>query len=170
MNCIISGKNFKLTEGIKDALYRKLSKLDKYFDEEASAKIVCGTDAGIHRIEITISYRGKLIRSEVETNDLYTSMDVAVMELERKIIKYKTKILKSRKEQPTKRDEFCSGENLPMIQKTKRCELTTMTPEDACQEMDMLGHDFYAFLNVENGLTSIVYTRRNGNYGILILE
>lgn len=98
MNIKMSGKNVKLTDGMKSAMQDSISKIDKYFADEPEVNVICSTDAGLHRVEITVTYKKKIIRSEVTSNDMYVSFDTAVENLERKIQKYKTKLSKDMKE------------------------------------------------------------------------
>lgn len=171
MDIKMSGKNVKLTEGMKEAIYNSLTRLSKYLDEDSETRVLCSTDAGIHRIEVTILYKGKLIRGESKTNDMYVSINNVIDDLERKIRKYKTKILKNKKgsiaDYLVEKEE--NEESKIVIDKVKHYDLKPMYPEDACLQMELLGHDFYVFVNAETDGVCVVYKRHNG-YGLIISE
>lgn len=169
MNIKMSGKNVKLTDGMKSAMQDSISKIDKYFADEPEVNVICSTDAGLHRVEITVTYKKKIIRSEVTSNDMYVSFDTAVENLERKIQKYKTKLSKDMKETVVLDIEDIFPEPVISIEKVKHYDLKPMYPEDACLHLELLGHNFFAFVNAETDEVCIVYKRKSG-YGMMTPE
>lgn len=169
MKCTITGKGMKLTEGMKDAVVTSLSRLDKFFDEEPVAKVVCKKDANIHKIEVMITYHKKNIRVESGSADMYASMDLATELMERKIRKYKTQITKGMKSDSIR---IPKEEEIPVdevyIDKTKTYSTTPLDSESACHEMELLEHDFHLFVNAETGNVCAVYKKKNGQYGMIV--
>lgn len=172
MKYTFTGKNIKITEGIKEAVEKKLSKLDKYFQSETVAKVVCGTDAGLHKLEVTVCYNKRMIRSEAVTDDLYVAIDPVVDDLERKIRKFKTKLEQKHKGASIKHIpvEATETSNEPKIAKEKTYPTKPMHPEDACLEMELIGHDFFVFINAETDKVNVVYKRNKGDYGLISPE
>ena len=172
MRCTITGKNIKVTEGIRSAIESKLLKLDKYFNNDPVAKVVCGTDAGMHKLEITICYNKKMIRTEKISDDLYSSIEPAVEDLERKIRNLKTKFERKHKGNSIKTigTEPAIVEEDKRIEKRKTYDTKPMYPEDACLEMEMIGHDFFVFVNAETDEVNVVYKRKKGDYGLISPE
>ena len=152
---------------MKDTVSNSLSKLDKYFQEEPTAKVVCSVDNGLQKVEVTITYRKKLIRSEVVTNDMYQSIDTVTDSLERKIRKYKTKLTRDYK--PTILPPVPEEKgNTISIAKEKTYNTKPMYPEDACLELELIGHSFFVFVNAETDTTCAVYKRNDGTYGLML--
>lgn len=172
MKYTITGKNIKITEGIKEAVEKKLSKLDKYFNNDPTVKVVCGTDAGLHKLEVTVCYNKKQIRSEMIADDLYTIIDPVIDDIERKIRKFKTKLEQKHKGESIKHIPVESVDFEPesKIVKEKTFPKKPMYPEDACMEMEMIGHDFFVFLNAETDEVNVVYKRKKGGYGLITPE
>lgn len=172
MICTFTGKNIKVTEGMKEAIISKTSKLDKYFDSDVTAKVLCCTDNNKQKIEITIVWNKKVIRSEVLSDDLYSSIDHVIDDLERKIRKYKTKFEKKYRGESIRTMSSVDEKGLDefKIEKVKKYDSKPMYPEDACLEMEMVGHDFYVFVNAETEQTNVLYKRKNGSYGLISLE
>ena len=93
MKITITGRNIELTQGIKDAVEEKLSKLEKYFKPETDVLVTLGVEKDRHKIEVTIPTKGHTIRSEQVSNDMYVSIDLVEEAIERQLIKYRTKIV-----------------------------------------------------------------------------
>lgn len=167
------GRKIDVTQGLKDYTTNKLSKLDKYFGEEAQADVTLSVQRDDHIIEVTIYYKGIIYRAEVADEDMYASIDKVEDVLERQIRKQKTRL-----EKKLKTGAFADIGAAPVIEeekefkivKTKTYENKPMSPEEAILQMNLLGHNFYIFNNAENMDKNVVYKRKDGNYGLIELE
>ena len=171
MNITITGKNVELTEGLKDAVESKLSKLDKYFTKETNAKVTLSVEKGRQKIEVTIPVKGNIIRSEQVSSDMYVSIDLVEEVIERQMVKYKKKIVDKHQGganlQPAFIEEdYADGEEVRII-RNKKYDIKPTYPEDACIQMELLGHDFYVFMNAETDAINVVYKRKDGAYGLI---
>ena len=165
------GKNIELTESLKDVAEKKFSKLDKYFSEEAEARVVFSTVREEQTVEVTIFLPKTIIRAEETTDDMYSSMDNAVDALARQIRKHKTKLKRRYQNNETIRFDEILGKEAEKeepehkIVKRKNFELNPMGEEEAILQMDLLNHNFFVFLDADTDGVSIVYKRKDGNYG-----
>ncbi|MDU1022432.1 MAG: ribosome-associated translation inhibitor RaiA [Peptoniphilus harei] len=163
------GKNIELTESLKNVAEKKFSKLDKYFSEEAEARVVFSTVREEQTVEVTIFLPKTIIRAEETTDDMYSSMDNAVDALARQIRKHKTKLKRRYQNNETIRfDEIVEKEKEETenkIVKRKNFELSPMNEEEAILQMELLNHNFFVFLDADTETVSIVYKRKDGNYG-----
>ena len=165
------GKNIELTESLKNVAEKKFSKLDKYFSEEANARVVFSTVREEQTVEVTIFLPKTIIRAEETTDDMYSSMDNAVDALARQIRKHKTKLKRRYQNNETIRfDEIAEKEKEKeetenKIVKRKNFELSPMNEEEAILQMELLNHNFFVFLDADTEAISIVYKRKDGNYG-----
>ena len=172
MNIIIAGKNIEVTDGIKSAVENKLSKLERYFNADTEVNVTLSVEKDRQKIEVTIPVKGNIIRSEQVSNDMYVSIDLVEEILERQIKKYKNKIVENHQE-PAQifNEEFLEkdsvDDNQIQIVKTKRFGIKPMFPEDACVQMELLGHDFYVFRNAETDEVNVVYKRKGNTFGLI---
>ena len=165
------GKNIELTESLKNVAEKKFSKLDKYFSEEAEARVVFSTVREQQTVEVTIFLPKTIIRAEETTDDMYSSMDNAVDALARQIRKHKTRLKRRYQNNETIRFDELMDKEAPKeepehkIVKRKNFELNPMNEEEAILQMDLLNHNFFVFLDGDTDGVSIVYKRKDGNYG-----
>jgi len=171
MRYIISGKNINVTEALKEAVESKLSKLDRYFSPDTEVHATLSVEKGRQNIEVTIPIKGTIIRAEQDSNDMYVSIDLVEEVIERQIKKYKTKIVDRKQSATAFSDLFIQEEAEPeeaiKIVKTKRFAMKPMDPEEACLQMELLGHDFFMFLNSETEQINVVYKRKANTYGLI---
>ena len=173
MNFIISGKNIDVTPGLKDAIEQKLGKLERYFTPETEIIVTLSVEKERQKIEVTIPVKGHIIRSEQSSNDMYVSIDLVEEVIERQLRKYKNKLVARNQEGSNFKQEFFESEDTSSeddeikIIRTKRFGIKPMFPEDACIQMDLLGHDFYVFFNAETEEVNVVYKRKNGTFGLI---
>ena len=171
MRVIVYGKNIEVTEGLRNMLEKKLSKLDKYFVPEVEATATLSTQKNMHILEVQIKIDGSFLRAEEATGDMYGSIDKVVDKLEGQLRKHKTKIERKYKEQATIRfdsiPENGNNQEENRIVKTKRFPIKPMSPEEASLQMDLIGHNFFVFLNSESDEVNVVYKRKDGNYGLI---
>ncbi len=170
----ISGKNLEITQALRGYVEKKVSKLEKYLNDNqsASAEVMLRTERGIHIAEVTMNLSGTMLRGEGKTGDMYTSIDAAVDRIERQFNKYKSKL--GRRIPGTKLGGMAASapsedtdSQEPRIVRTKRFALKPMDVEEAVMQMELLGHDFFVFRDVDTGDVSVVYKRRDGNYGLI---
>ena len=171
MKIIISGKNIEITEGLKTAVQDKIGKLDKYFSEDTVAKVILRVEKERQKIEVTIPMKGSIIRSEQVSNDMYVSIDLVKEILERQLKKYKKKLTDKKQNALSFSQAFLEkdeeeDEEIKIV-RTKRFDIKPMYPEDACIQMELLGHDFFVFCNAETDQVNVVYKRKGNSYGLI---
>lgn len=171
MKFIISGKNIEVTQGLKTAVQDKIGKLEKYFTPETEVHIMLSVEKDRQKIEVTIPVKGSIIRSEQVSSDMYVSIDLVEEIIERQLKKYKNKIIDKQKgsaffSQDFMDKDYVDEEEIKIV-RTKKIEIKPMYPEDACIQMELLGHSFYVFVNAENDQVSVVYKRKGNTYGLI---
>ena len=171
MNINIRGDKIEITDSIKNYVKEKLVRLEKYFDEPNTidAHVLIRVRNGNELIEVTIPTSKYTLRAEEKNEDLYAAIDLVIDVLERQIRKNKTKLNKKRSEEPLgfatiESDDEESNES---IVKRKDISSKPMSEEEAILQMDLLGHDFFLFKNDDEDCVSLVYKRKDGNYGII---
>jgi len=171
MKFIISGKNITVTEGLKTAVQDKLSKLERYFTPDTEVVVTLSVEKERQKIEVTIPVKGNIIRSEQVSNDMYVSIDLVEEVIERQLRKYKNKIVDKQQAaanfQKAYLDKDYDEDEEVKIIRTKKFGIKPMYPEDACVQMELLGHDFYVFCNAESDEVNVVYRRKNGTFGLI---
>ena len=171
MKFIISGKNLAVTEGIKTAVEDKLGKLERYFTPDTEVIVTLSIEKERQKIEVTIPVKGNIIRSEQVSNDMYVSIDLVEEVIERQLRKYKNTIVDRKQsagnfQQAYLEKEYEEEEEVKII-RTKRFDIKPMYPEDACVQMELLGHNFFVFCNAETDQVNVVYKRKGNTYGLI---
>ena len=171
MKFIISGKNIEVTDGLKTAIQDKLGKLERYFTPDTEVHVTLSVEKERQKIEVTIPVKGNIIRSEQVSSDMYVSIDLVEEVIERQLRKYKTKIINNQQEAGNFQktfieDDFMEDEDVKII-RTKRFGIKPMYPEDACVQMELLGHNFFVFRNAETDEVNVVYKRKGNTYGLI---
>ena len=173
MRITITGRNIELTPGIKEAVEDKLSKLEKYFKPDTDVNVTLSVEKERQKIEVTIPTKGHTIRAEEVSNDMYVSIDLVEETLERQLIKYRTKIISKKmnaaasfKAEYLEEKVEDDDEEIKIV-RSKRYDMKPMYPEDACIQMELLGHDFFVFVNAETDEVNVVYKRKANTYGII---
>ncbi|QMU07121.1 ribosome hibernation-promoting factor, HPF/YfiA family [Levilactobacillus suantsaii] len=176
----IRGENIEVTDAIRDYVEKRISKLEKYFDNNVEAiahinlKVYQNKNA---KVEVTIPLPYLTLRAEETSPDLYASVDLVTDKLERQIRKYKTKVNRKSREKGYKNldfapeatsedDQSANGNDFEVV-RTKRLSLKPMDNEEAILQMDMLGHNFFIYQDAETNGVSIVYRRNDGRYGLI---
>ena len=175
MKFIISGRNLEVTEGLKNTVIDKLGKLERYFTPDTEVNVTMSIEKERQKIEVTIPVKGHIIHSEQVSNDMYVSIDLVEEVIERQLRKYKNKLVAKQQDGGNFRREFLEKEeNIEpeeiKIIRTKEIEMKPMYPEDACIQMELLGHNFYMFHNAESDEVNVVYKRKGGTYGMIVPE
>ena len=171
MRYTISGKNIDITEGLRNAVTEKLGKLERYFTPDTEVIVTLSVEKERQKIEVTIPVKGNIIRSEKVSNDMYVSIDLVEEVIERQLRKYKNKIIEKHKEGGIFQQEFIETEEEDpeeiKIIRTKHFGMKPMYPEDACIQMELLGHNFFVFCNAETEEVNVVYKRKGNTYGLI---
>ena len=171
MKFIISGKNITVTDGLRTAVEDKLGKLERYFTPDTEVVVTLSVEKERQKIEVTIPVKGNIIRSEQVSNDMYVSIDLVEEVIERQLRKYKNKIVDKQQSaanfQKAYLDKDYEEDEEVKIIRTKKFDIKPMYPEDACIQMELLGHNFFAFVNAETDDICVVYKRKGGTYGIM---
>ncbi|MBY0357833.1 MAG: ribosome-associated translation inhibitor RaiA [Candidatus Obscuribacterales bacterium] len=189
MHVTVTGRNIDLTTSLKDYLIDKLKRAQKHFDHplDATALLSVAKNPSIAQnqtAEVTLKVNGTVIRGEESTENMYASIDLVADKIERQLRKYKTRYweraTKGHKDGASavdvgaeEDDDFSVQKAIkfddikPKMVRSKRFPLKPMKPEEAASHMDLLGHDFFMFINSESGHVNTVYHRRDGNYGLI---
>ncbi|MDD7543757.1 MAG: ribosome-associated translation inhibitor RaiA [Peptoniphilaceae bacterium] len=177
MKVTFVGKNITIRDNFKEETLKKIHRLDKYFTDDVNATVTMSTEGNHKRVEVTIPLPGTntVLRADQSSFDMLQSVDQAVSALVSQVRKFKTKLERRHKAARSIRfdqvvdlpEEAQSDEN-PEIARIKEVSLEPLTPEEAVDEMEMLGHDFYLFYNSDQDQVCCLYRRKVGNYGLLV--
>ncbi|MBQ6569921.1 MAG: ribosome-associated translation inhibitor RaiA [Clostridia bacterium] len=174
MTINFKARKVNLRDSFKERTEKKLKKFDKFFDENAEATVLVSLERDRQTVEVTINNNGMIYRAEDTTQDMDESLDKVIDLLTRQIRKNKTK-LEKRVRDAQAFDAFASlapdyddveEEDLKIV-RVKKFSVKPMDPEEAVLQMNLLGHQFYIFRNVDTGEVNVVYKRKNGDYGLL---
>lgn len=171
MKFIIVGRNIEVTPSLRAAVEEKIGKLDKYFHPDTEVNVTLSVEKERQKIEVTIPVKGNIIRSEQISNDMYISIDLVQEIIERQLKKYKSKIVDKKQSAGSfskmyVENDYMDEEDVKIV-RTKRFDIKPMYPEDACVQMELLGHSFYVFNNAETGQVNVVYKRKGDTYGLI---
>ena len=171
MNIIIIGKNIDVTPGLREAVEEKIGKLEKYFTPDTEVHVTLSVEKDRQKIEVTIPVKGSIIRSEQVSNDLYVSIDLVEEIIERQLKKYKSKLVNYKQNSDNfKQDyidkDFSDDDEIKII-RSKKFDMKPMYPEDACVQMELLGHNFFVVQNAETDQVCVVYKRKGNTYGMI---
>lgn len=187
MKIAIEGKNIELTKSLKDYVHEKLHRLQNHYDQiikghEVKVKLSVAKNPRITNnniTEVTIFLDGNIIRSEQASEDMYASIDLVVDKLDRQIQKYKSKSYRSyqHKDRPDPNPELSGtllkekneimSEHEGKLIKSKKFRIHQMTPEEAIEQLDLIQHDFYVFINSKTKAINTLYRRKDGDYGLI---
>lgn len=172
----IRGENLEVTEAIRDYVVSKLEKIEKYFqpEQELDARI----NLKVYRektakVEVTIPLGSITLRAEDVSQDMYGSIDLVTDKIERQIRKNKTKIERKNKNKVATgqlfTDDLVEDSNVVQskVVRSKQIDLKPMDLEEAILQMDLLGHDFFIYVDVEDQTTNVIYRREDGEIGLL---
>ncbi len=168
----IRGEKVEVTPAIRSYIEEKIGKLDKYFEDASNinANVVIKVRGKEQKIEITVPAMHYTLRSEESHSDLYAAIDLTVDKLERQIRKNKTKINSKIKKNIIQNFEVDLEDNFEedsKVLKRKKIDMKPMDEEEAIMQMEMLGHSFFVFKNVDTDSICVLYVRKDGNYGII---
>ena len=171
MKFIIVGRNIEVTPGLRAAVEEKIGKLDKYFNPDTEVHVTLSVEKDRQKIEVTIPVKGSIIRSEQVSNDMYVSIDLVEEIIERQLKKYKNKIVDKQQavasfSKAYVENDYTDDEEIKIV-RTKKFDIKPMYPEDACIQMELLGHSFFVFCNAETDQVNVVYKRKGNTYGLI---
>ncbi|MGN7762038.1 ribosome hibernation-promoting factor, HPF/YfiA family [Paenibacillus sp. 22594] len=180
MQFSIRGQQIEVTDALRDYVDKKLSRLEKYFDAPPTSEgyVTLGVVRGLHTVEVTIPLAGVTLRAEDRSDDMYASIDAVVDKLERQIRKHKTKLNRKFRQEGSLKTLFVEGapnsvaveeqdyDDLEVV-RNKRFTLKPMDVEEAILQMNMVGHNFFVFSNIDTSEVSVVYKRNDGKYGLI---
>ena len=162
---------YKIAKRFKDVMTEKLAKLDKYFNETASARVVCSKQDKQEKMEVTVTIKGLLYRAEVVSLNMYDNIDLVLPKLEKQIVRNREKSIKKKRTAPKDYGFEYLDEmpelKLPDIYKKKVFDLNPTTLDEAKDAIERLGHSFYIFLNAETGKVSVIYRRNDNKFGLI---
>ena len=146
MRYTITGRNIDVTPGLREAVIEKIGKLERYFNQDTEAIITLSVTKDRQKIEVTIPVKGHIIRAEEQSTDMYVSIDLVEEIIERQLKKYKTKLI-DKKQSHIDFSEFYVQEETEAddeikIEKVKKFAMKPMDPEEACVQMELLGHSY----------------------------
>lgn len=174
MRISYKGKNYNVSEHLKKIADKKLTRLDKYFQNDVDTRVLFTEEGTFQKVEVTIFLTGNVVlRSEKTSDEMYNAIDQAVDSLESQIRKHKTKLQKRFNSKNTIRFENIENipeepENKKKIARVKEFGLKPMDAEEAILQMELVGHNFFVFLDGDSNTVQVVYRRKDGNYGLLI--
>jgi putative sigma-54 modulation protein len=174
MKITITGRNYKVSEHLEQITEQKLAKLDKYFDgKEADIKVAFKKQANTLTTEVMLDYCGKFVRATFSSENPYDNLDMVLPKLEGQIRKYRTRFDKNHKNVAFNGVAEFDGDakwekkqNLNLV-KEKKFKLTPMTVNEAIEEMELLGHTFYVFLEAKSNTVQVLYLRNDGDLGLI---
>ena len=176
MKFTFTDKKVNLPKSLHNYAEKKVGKLDRYFKNEAEANLVFSVEKDRNKVELTIRSGGTILRVAESTSDMFASVDAAVTSMERQLRKHKTRLEKRLRQgaftPPAEAVEETSfvpdvEEDEFQIVRTKKFPIKPMTVDEAILQMDLLGHNFFAFKNVDSEAFAVVYRRNDGGYGLI---
>jgi len=174
MQVTVIGRHIEATEALKQYATEKLSRLEKYLPKTIQVVVTLSVVKKIHHIaEAVIKSNGLVIQASEETEEMYSAIDLLIAKLERRVRKYREKLI-DHKHQSNKTDGVAMAsesshpdDRIPQIIKTKRFDLKPMQPEEAVMQMELLDKDFFIFANAGSGHVNVIYKRKDGNVGLI---
>lgn len=181
MNIYVKGHNLRITQALKRYAEEKIGHLEHYFDHIIDAHVTMRTERALQIVDVVLNLKHYLIKAEERSPDMYASIDLVRDRLEQQIRKYKTRrwdrhVRNGRTPSAPKRaarsaraddDAAIEAEKQLRIVRSKRIALKPLTQQDAMRQMELLGHDFFLFINDETGAVNVLYKRRGGQLGLI---
>jgi len=171
MKFTIYGKNMHVSEGLKESLKKKFEKFDRYFDRETDVFATFSREKNVQMLEVTIPAGRTILRAEEKGDDMAGLIEAVVDKLEGQLRKHKTKLMKRYAKDSVKFHfealEDPEEEPESKIVRVKKFPIKPMSPEEAALQMELLGHDFFVFLNGNTEEVNVIYMRKDKNYGLI---
>ncbi|MDR1961137.1 MAG: ribosome-associated translation inhibitor RaiA [Gracilibacteraceae bacterium] len=177
MNVLVRGKQFKVTDALKEYAQKRVGKLAKFSDDFSDVHVVLSAERERQKVEVTAPLSGFILRGEEAAPDMFTSIDLVVEKLERQMTRYRKRIDRRRGkaqwEEAQIAHDIAAGQALPdegeddHVVRVKKFPARPMSAEEAIMQMNLLSHGFYVFLDADTEKICVVYHRQDGNYGLL---
>lgn len=168
MNIIVNGRHLDVTPSLRSYAEEKIGKFEKYIANITEAVVTLSVEKYRHKAEVLLKVNGSLIQAEGVTGEIYSAIDEVVEKLDKRVIKYKEKLQAFRKGDKKGGEELGpAAEKEGRIIKYKQFDMKPMSPEEAVDQLELLGKDFFVFANLASGDINVVYRRRDGNYGLI---
>jgi len=184
MNIVVRGRNVSITDRVQEYVEKKVGKLERYLPIIDEARMELSqeeTRSAQHRMtaQLTVRSRGKILRAEERDQDLFAAIDLVYEKMQRQISRFKDRLYSRGQhgsdtvrvpEEPESVVELMAElepEPVGTVVRTKAFPVTPMNPEEAIEQMELLGHDFFVFYNSEISGINVLYRRRTGDYGLL---
>ena len=172
MRYTITGRNIEVTPGLKAAVEKKIGKLEHFFTPDTEVIVALSAQKDQQKIEVTIPVKGNTIRAEESSTDMYVSIDLVEEIIERQIRRYKTRLMNQKYDGTSFKQEFMEQEDDVeddeiRIIRSKKFAIKPMDVEEACVQMELLGHDFFVFRNADTFEVNVVYKRKGNTYGLI---
>jgi putative sigma-54 modulation protein len=162
-----------VSPALRERAVKKINKLDKFFSADSEATVAMSIQKSWHICELTIKHNGIMFRAEEKRDDMYASIDNAVDKVERQIRKNKTRLARRIHESAFKTADvmaesfYVEEEHEFRIVRSKKYTVKPITIEEAILQMNLLSHEFYVFTNADTNQASVVYRRKDGDYGLI---
>ena len=171
MDITITTKKFHLSDELRARIDKKLSKLDRYFRDDAQATVRLSTQKNDEIAEVTVVSGGLQVRAETRSNEMFHSLEEAVDNLERQLQKHKTRLTQRLQSGAFDGIAVTVEEEEPFsLIKEKHFQLKPMDVEEAILQMNLLGHSFFVYRDAQQGAVCVVYHRKDGGYGQIVAE
>lgn len=179
MELLITGKNVEVTDWLRQYVEKKIGRLDRYLPTIQEARVELSTESTKRAqdrqvAQVTLRSNGAILRAEEKSSDMFTSIDAVVDKMHRQIRRYKDKRSRGRGRDSDRSEMMLESaisepieEEPGTIVRVKRFSMSPMNAEEAIEQMELLGHDFYIFFNVDDNRINVIYRRADSNYGLL---
>lgn len=171
MRYTITGRNIDVTPGLRAAIEEKIGKLERYFLPDTEIIVTLSVQKDKQKIEVTIPVKGNIIRAEESSSDMYVSIDLVEEVIERQLRKYKNKLIDKEQNAAHLSQSFIEADDFEdediQIIRSKKFAMKPMDPEEACVQMELIGHNFFVFRNSETDEVNVVYKRKGNTYGLI---
>ncbi len=172
MKINILAKNYKVSDRLEENITKKFDKLEKFFRDDVAANVVVSKFKDMTKLEATINAKQAVFRAEAVQDNVYDAMDVVLDKLSNQMSKLKGKLEERYKENKALKLEFIPEPDEEEVEETivvkrKQFELQPMVAEEAILQMEMLGHDFFVYLDMDTDSVNVVYKRKGNDYGLI---
>jgi putative sigma-54 modulation protein len=173
MQLIIKGKGLHVTDALRAYADEKIGHLQHYFDQIIDATVTMRTERSFQIVDVTLNLPHFMVKAEERSPDMYASIDLVRDRLEQQLRKHKTRLIDRHHQSNGKlgavveASEEEAEEGTPRIVRSKRFAVKPMHPEDAAHQLELLGHDFFVFVNAETEEINVLYKRKSGDLGLI---
>lgn len=173
MRIDILERGYKAKDKLKDLIEKKVNRFEKYVGSDANCKVVLSSrNENSYKMEVTLTNKNMFVRSEVESDNMYVNIDTCLSKIERQIVKHTDKMASRKKAELIDPMDLLFFDELPHyrkpeITKRKHYDLHPMNEIDAAEQLELVDHDFYVFLNEKTQKVNVLYRRKDGDYGII---